>query len=130
MKAIDSTFIIDFLRGDNTAAKKAKETENETIVTTNINYFEVILGELSRHGTNDAHLMKAIELFNRIEVFELNKPATMTAARIGATLNKQGTKINSHDILIAGILLSKGITTIITRDKDFKKITGLNTEAY
>jgi len=130
MKALDSTFIIDFLRGDIPATKKAKELENETFATTYINYFEVILGEVSKHATNDTHVMKAIELFSRIEVFELNKTAAMNAAHIGATLNKKGIKINSHEILIAGTLLSKGITTIITRDKDFKKIEGLKTETY
>ncbi len=130
MKAIDSTFIIDFLRGEATATKKAKELENETFATTHINYFEVILGELSKHGINDAHLMKAIDLFGRIEVFDLNKNAAMSAAHIGATLNKKGIKINSHDILIAGTLLSRGITTIITKDKDFKKIEELKIETY
>ena len=130
MKALDSTYIIDFLRGDAAALTKAKELEDDVFATTSVNYFEVIIGELRRHNTPDNHLSKAIELFNRIDVFELNKNAATTAAQLGARLLKKGIKINSHDILIAGTLLSKGITTIITRDKDFEKIAGLHTETY
>ena len=130
MKAIDSAYIIDFLRGDAAAVKKAKELEDEVVATTYVNYFEVIIGELRQHNQNDTHVMKAIELFSRMEVFDLDKNAATTAAHIGATLLKKGTKINSHDMLIAGILLSKGITTIITRDKDFEKINELKVEQY
>ena len=41
MICLDSTFIIDFLRNDPKAIKKAEEIKNEVIVTTSINVFEV-----------------------------------------------------------------------------------------
>ena len=130
MKCLDSSFIIDFLRNKSNAVKKAKEIEGKKIVTTYVNFFEIITGELRRHSEDDLHVRKAKELFSRIDVLELNEDSALMAARINAELAKRGAEINIADSLVAGIMLSNGFKDIITNDKDFSKIKELNVERY
>ena len=44
MIGIDTTFIIDFLRGDTAAISKAAEIKAQNLVTTQINVYEVLVG--------------------------------------------------------------------------------------
>ena len=53
------------------------------------------------------------------------------AAEISGTLMRKGETIDDCDCLIAGIALSKGVKTIITRNKKhFNKIKGIKVETY
>ena len=130
MKCLDSSFIIDFFRKKPNAIKKADEIKEEKVITTSVNFFEVILGELKVHSKPDLHLEMAREFFDRIEVFDITKSSAFKAAQIGAELSRKGNEINSEDLLIAGVMLSNGCKDIITADEDFKKIKEINVEKY
>jgi len=130
MKCLDSSFIIDFLRNKSIAVKKAESIQNEKLVTTRINFFEVMQGELRRHPVYDEHVSKAREFFERVEVLELNELNSFKASQISAKLIANGTSINTQDCLIAGIILMQGCKSIITNDADFKKIKELDVETY
>lgn len=130
MKCLDSAFIIDFLRHKPNALKKAQEFGNEVLVTTYLNIFEVMQGELRIHPTPDEHFDKALELFNRLGILELNEQSALKAAEIGARLLRKGTQINTQDVIIAGITLSHGCTAIVTNDLDFEKVVELQREGY
>lgn len=128
MKCLDSSFIIDFLRHKQTALKKAQELGNEVLVTTYINFFEVVLGELRIQSPEQYN--KALELFSRLEILELTEQSALKAAEIAAKLLRQGTEVNTQDVLIAGIMLIHGCTNIVSNDTDFDKIPELKREGY
>lgn len=128
MKVLDTTFLVDVIRGK-------KETEeimksNDALLTTQINMYEVLEGFFLKSITSQKY-MEIIELFDNVRVLPLDDSAIIQAARLSASLSKQGNTIADCDCLIAGIVLSKGITTIVTKNvKDFEKIKGLEVETY
>ncbi len=129
MICLDTTFIIDLLNNDETAAKIAASIDGSPLFTTQINVFEVLYGEFM---ANDK---KKLEIFNRflarLTVLNLDNDGTIKSAQLAAALAKKGEAINKFDCLIAGIAISHGVTTILTRNaKDFSKIMGLTVQNY
>lgn len=128
MKAVDSTFLIDIMNGREEVNKVLDE--NALLLTTQINIFEVIRG-LFRRNVSPEKFLIATEMLEQIRVLSLDDNGIIKAAEISAKLIKKGCEISDADCLIAGICLSKGITTIITRNtKHFERIAGLNVESY
>ena len=130
MIGLDSTFIIDFLSGDEKAVFKAKEFEGTHILTTSVNVFEVLLGAFLSKKNSGTQLAAAKALFARTEVLEITDSTAETAARMEADLIMRGREVNVTDILIAAAYLSRGCTKIITRDKDFERIREIEVEKY
>ena|SRR3989338_7450915 len=128
MKLLDTTFLIDLLRGDQHALKKLEE--DQTYLTTQVNMFELIRG-LYLQNLPAKELKLAMELFNDLRLLSLDDAGIVKSAEISATLWKTGQPVGDCDCLIAGIALSKGIRTIITRNKKhFGRIKDLNIETY
>ena len=128
MKILDTTFLIDILRGN-------KETEHvlgakEYLFTTQINMYEVIRG-LFLKKISSIKFLQTLELFETIKVLPLDDNAIVKSAEISAGLIQRGEMVADCDCLIAGTALSKGVATIVTRnDKDFRRIHGLVVETY
>jgi len=128
MKILDTTFLIDFLRGDKRTLKIAKG--NGHLLTTQINMYEVIRGIFL--GDNSASdLLKATEMFENIRVLQFDDNAIIKAAEIFADLTKKGRMIADNDCIIAGIALSNNINNIITQNTEhFKRIKDIKVETY
>lgn len=128
MKVLDTTFLIDVLRGR--PETRAFLESDEPFLTTQINMYEIIKG-LFYEGASPEKFLKVQDLFKNIRVLQLDDQAIITAASICADLFKKGEPIEDCDCLIAGIALSNNISHILTRnDKHFKKIKRLKVETY
>ena len=133
MKLLDSTFLIDFARKKIAAREKLESLEHQTLYTTRINIFEVLTGLFSlKSETERAIKLSEIQIFfNRLTIMELDETSSVKAAEISGALNKSGSSVDSADCLIAGIALSNGINTIVTRNaRDFEKREGIKVESY
>ena len=133
MKCIDTTFMIDLLRGNKNAIKKAIDLELEDkIITTEVSVFELYYGILHRKGKNIKDYIKKLNKFlDKLEVLPLDRKSSIKAAKIASELTKRGLEIGSHDCMIAGITLSNGCKTIITDNVEhFKRIKELEVETY
>ena len=127
MKTLDTTFLIDLMNG---VEETQKIIRDEMIVTTQINMFEIIRGFFLDRNPAIA-MQRAFDLFESVRVLQLNDNAVIKSAEISATLDKKGTIISDADCLTAGISLSNGISTIITRNiKHFSRIPGIKVETY
>ena len=128
MKILDSTFLIDLLRGDKSTLKIIQKKEN--FLTTQINMYEVIRGLFMRN-MSPKKLLDGMTLFEEIRVLPLDDSAVVKSAEISAELIKKGKTLADCDCLIAGIALSKGVSTIVTRNtNDFKRIKGIKVQSY
>ncbi len=119
---MDSTLIIDFLKGRTTAAEQMAKVTRETLpCTTSINVFEVMHGLLKR---NDNKAMEVAEaFFGSCPTINLDSMAAKKAAAIAVELEKKGMMINVLDTLIAGAMLTNSCQTIVTANKsDFERI--------
>lgn len=134
MVLLDSTFLIDFLNGQEAARRKLSSMSFLTVFTTRINVFEVLTGLFSlgkEPPIAEKLFSDAYFLFSRLNILELSEKSGIKAAEIAGSLNKRGSPISSMDCMIAGIALTNGIKRIITRnEKDFKKIGGVEAENY
>ncbi len=128
MICADSCFIIDLLRGNSEAVKKAQELE--VPVTTSINSFEVLNGILSKPHVSKNELFYCQDFFKNIKTLEFDYRASMIASEIDNTLIKEGKKIDVFDSLIAGTMLAHGVNMILTRNKHFERIKGIKTVSY
>ncbi len=128
MKFLDSTFLIDLLNGKKETLAISGSAEH--LATTQLNMFEVIRGIfLKGHSYNK--FLEAKDAFESIRAFPLDDSGIIKAAEISADLIKKGERISDIDCMTAGIALSKGANTIVTRNvKDFRKIKGIKVETY
>jgi len=128
MKVLDTTFLIDLLRGDKNTLKIVNG--KEILLTTQINMYEVIR-ELFLQSISSSKRLQALELFENIRVLPLDNSAVIKSAEISAELIKKGQLISDCDCLTAGMAQSKGINRIVTKNiKHFRRIKGIKTENY
>ncbi len=133
MILLDTTFLIDLLREKKNAISKAIElTDKSRLVTTYINVYEVLLGIYCIEGIDyEKKLYGAELLLDKLEILTLDKKSALLSAKIGGKLMLEGKVIGDTDNLIAGIALSHGINTIVTRDREhFQRIKGIVAEGY
>lgn len=131
MRALDTTFLIDILRNDTNAVVKSLELDKEPIVfTTEANVYEVVSG-IQRAINKQKALHDLETLLSRLTVLSLDHKAAIKSGQIAGRLLQQGKMIDDIDCLTAGIILTNGCNTIVTRNaKHFRRIEGLNVESY
>lgn len=133
MRCLDTTFIIDLLRGNAEAVDKAGELDKEAeLFTTEINVFEVLYGIFRDKNINkEKELQSARKLFGRLTLLPLKGEATIKSAKIAGELAQKGLTIDPHDCITAGISLSNGVSTVVTKNKaHYQRINELDVETY
>jgi predicted nucleic acid-binding protein len=68
-------------------------------------------------------------LVRRLEVLPLDGDTAEEAARLGGELDRRGLAIGNLDLLIAAIVRTNR-SILVTRDRDFQRIPGLQLETY
>jgi predicted nucleic acid-binding protein len=128
MYCLDSTFLIDYLDGDQKALALLEKLKDEQIFTTPINTFEVLTGA---YALNPKEVARATALIDSFPLLSLTQESLHIAARTMAALIKEGKRIDASDVLIAGMALSQGCTKIITRNAShFERIAGVGVITY
>ena len=128
MKVLDTTFLIDMIHGKKETEKVVESLE--PLLTTQINMYEVIKGLFLKNITK-ARLVEVMDIFDNIRVLPFEDNALIKSAEIYSDLTKRGLEVHDLDCITAGIMLSKGINEIVTRNaKHFKKIKGITVENY
>ncbi len=130
MPALDTSFIVDLLRGKEEALHKLAEMEVEGVSfsTTEINVLELYRGAYLS-GKTHQNLEEIRKLLECFQVMELEESVYEVFASLSARLLSEGKPIGAFDELIAAItLLQEG--QIVTRDDHFKKVPGLEVISY
>ena len=124
---LETSFLVDFLRGKELAINKYEEIKGRKLETTSIVAWEVLRGPKLVGRVKEYE--KAVRLLSRLKVV----PFTLTSARIASEieqdLRKKGKKINPIDVLIAAVVIERG-SVLVTRDEDYKHVEGLKVEFY
>ena len=129
---LDSTFIVDLLRSDSSAKKRAKELDarrEPKLLSTPVLY-EVASGLLHTRSRSEAAAFHRLSA--NYTIVPLDEASAMRAAEIRSELLKLG-RVKSHvDTMIAGIAAAGG-HILVSRDADFQAISGalgLQVESY
>ena len=127
----DTTVLIDFLKGKESAVRVIKKASENQIFTTEINVFELIVGAHIAQGKKQARIEKIQSMLSKLIVLPLNRASSLKAGEVAGTLLKEGKRIEETDCLIAGIALANGIKNIITNNKKhFERIQEIEVISY
>jgi predicted nucleic acid-binding protein len=110
---------------------KSIELDKEIMVfTTEANVYEVVSGIQQKQ--NKEKVLHDVELLlSRLTVLPLDHKAAIKAGQISGALLHSGKMIDDIDCLTAGIVLTNGCNTIVTRNaKHFGRIAELKVETY
>jgi predicted nucleic acid-binding protein len=132
LKIVDTTFIISLLRDDPATIEKAEELDNMGgAATTVINIYEAMHGVYRMKTKRRQRLTSLQRVITNLEIFDLTYEAATRAAQISGTLQNEGKQRDPFDCLIAGITLTNGAESIITRNtKHFTRIPQLVVEEH
>ncbi|MBI2004484.1 PIN domain-containing protein [Candidatus Pacearchaeota archaeon] len=130
MVCLETTFLIDFFRGNKEAIEKYKKIKEsgKSLKVTAPSITEIISG--ASLNIKNEEKEKAIEFFSNLEILELNKKSAILSGEVEAELILSGETIGIIDILIGSICLSNNETLLTRNKKHFEKIKNLKIESY
>lgn len=125
MKLVDTSFLIDYARGDGGAIQYLEENDEPIGAST------IVLSELYRGlmHTQDMTREEAQTKYEWVEALAFTRDCGARAAETYERLRREGKLIPRSDIYIAGTAMSTGVP-LVTRDGHFDRIEGLDVETY
>lgn len=128
MASLETTFLVDLLRGDPEAVAlgKALEDAGEPKCAAPPAVAELLVGA---HWIGGEELERAQELADSLTLLEFDLEACREAGRLGASLMSRGEAMGTADLLIAAVSKRHG-ERLITRDRGFARVRGLTVETY
>jgi len=124
---LDTTFLVDMLRGQKDAliaAQEIEESESE-VYTTAINCYELLLG-----ATLLGKVAETESLLADLGVLALTKEAAGEAASLQHTLASEGKALDHRDALMLGTALAHGIKSVVSNDEDLKRVREITVRRY
>jgi tRNA(fMet)-specific endonuclease VapC len=131
MTCLDTSFIIDLLRGRKEAkhAMEKLEIQNEKITIASPTIMELVSGSQKNEKLkNDKE--KIMGLLSSLRVLPLAEDEAILAGEIESMLEKKGEMINTEDIMIGAIVKHHNEIILTRNKKHFEKIPDLKIESY
>ena len=130
MIVLDTTILIDSIRGISTAIKKIVELEEagETLYITQINALELYRGAYFPKKS-DKKIQSVKKLLEAFAILPINNDVYELFGSLSAELRSRGESINDFDELIAAITMTNE-AAIVSNDAHFKRIPGLKVISY
>lgn len=123
---LDTNIIIALFKEDKQVLKKVQEAQE-------IYHPAVVIGELYYGAFNSTrkveNLGKVDEYRNDVAILNSDEHTARFYGEVKAALKKRGTPIPENDIWISAIAIQYDLT-LVTRDKHFGNIDGLNVEKW
>jgi len=127
MIAFDTSFLLDYLDGVEATAEFLAGHEEKPFFAPSLALFEVYRGAARTGGSEG--IERVASALEWAEPLPLEDAAAKEAALIEAELLDAGERVNLGDTLIAGVCRHNG-ARIVTRDKHFDRVEGLDVEEY
>ena len=127
-RSLDTSFLIDVLRGHPGAAAKAEllDSESEVVTISAPALAEFLDGAYFAGGT---YLTKAMQLIAGRDVVPFDKECSLIAGQLRAELRSRGISLPMLDAMIASTVL-RHHSILITGDAGFSRIPALAVESY
>ncbi|EQB70638.1 MAG: hypothetical protein AMDU1_APLC00052G0024 [Thermoplasmatales archaeon A-plasma] len=126
----DTSFLIDIMKSDKEAIKKAEEIENKgsTIAVTSISIFELFVG-VTLSIKQDRERNKINRILKGLSIISFDEDSAIEAGKIFAQKRKNGSTIEPEDSMIAGICSRRNEILVTRNIKHFNDIEGLRVES-
>ena len=128
---LDTTFLIDFLRGEEATRTTYLRLKSEgyNFATTTINAFEIFRG-VDKRGRIKGEEEAVRKLLSRLIVWNLDIEAAERCSRIYTDIERTGKPVGVNDCLAAAIAITNGCQKIVSEDEHFQKISGIERISY
>lgn len=128
MTCLESTFLVDLLRSDQaaTAVAESLDEAGERPSVTPVSAAEVWVG--AELGT-DPERAAAARLIESLTWLDFDRGSARLAGSIQAALVREGDEIGIADCMIAAMAIEHD-ETLVTRDRVFERIPGLDLRTY
>ena len=125
---LDTSFLIDLIRGKEPAAKKSFELDklNQVIFITSVSLFELWQHADLKNKDKIESLERLLDLFG---ILYLDAESAKNGGKIYSELVEKGATIDPEDCMIAGIAIHHSMP-VLTRDQHFSRIKGIKVETY
>lgn len=127
MIALDTSFLLDYLDGVDSAAAYLDRRRDRPFFAPSLALFEVYRGAARSSGPEG--IEQAATALEWVDPLPLDEPAVREAALVEAELLDAGERINLGETLIAGVCRHHG-ARIVTRDDHFERVSGLDVDVY
>lgn len=127
---LDTTALIDIIKGNPAIDKKLDELEDNNIATfiTSVSVFEIWQGSADIENKEEFHKIQI--LLESLGVFLFDIPSAQEAGTIHASLKKKGMVIDPEDSMIAGIAKNRQEPLLTRNVKHFDRVPGLDVQTY
>ncbi len=127
-RSLDTSFLIDVLRGHPGAVAKAELLDSEEAVIT---IPAPVLAEFldGAYFAGGPYLAKAMQLIAGRDVVPFDKECSLIAGQLRAELRSRGISVPMLDAMIASTVL-RHHSTLVTGDAGFHRIPALAVESY
>jgi predicted nucleic acid-binding protein len=128
---LDTSFLIDAMRGKPAAAGKLKElvASRTPLAVATPSLFELFSG-VAQSSKPAAELERIHGILHQQMLWPLDAAAAEQAGKVHGALGKEGRPIGSVDALIAGIALEHREPVLTRNTKEFSRVSGLRVESY
>lgn len=126
---LDTNTLIYFFKGMGNVASRLLAEPPHTIGLPTIVIFELEVG-IAKSTSPRKRMVQLKALTEVVTTLPFGEAEARSAARIRATLEKQGTPIGPHDLLIAGTALALNGTLVTHNLSEFQRIKGLHIEDW
>jgi len=127
--ALDTNTISYFLRGEGNVAETLLSHSPADIGVPSIVRYELLYGAL-RHSLPSARRKGLKSLLDSCIPLPFGIAESETAAHVRITLERNGTPVGPHDLLIAATALTNGAVLVTRNTKEFGRIEGLRLEDW
>jgi tRNA(fMet)-specific endonuclease VapC len=131
MVCMDTSFLVDLLRGREEAFRELEKAENEgeRISTTAISVSELFEGAYkAKHSEKEVE--KVRQLLRRITLLDFSTQACETYGKLANELRSLGRQIGDLDTLIASIALTHNEPILSRNIGHFQKVPGLTVRTW
>lgn len=118
MIVLDTSFAVDFLRGDERSVSRLESAQEVTdwIGISTITSFELLHPIYHRKLVRQEKIVKAF--LHQLKLLPLDPEAAEESAKIMGSLLRLGQPVNAVDVLIAGTSLANGAEKVLSNDED------------
>ncbi|WP_290595845.1 MULTISPECIES: type II toxin-antitoxin system VapC family toxin [unclassified Archaeoglobus] len=127
MFCLETTFLVDLLKGKKRAIETYKKIRDSKLFTTSISAWELIRGP--KLVGRKKEFEDALEMLENIDILPFSFNSAKIAVEVERHLREKGMEINLVDVLIASVAIEHGLK-LVTRDEHFSRIKGLEVVNY
>lgn len=124
---LETSFIVDFLRGAEDAIAQYKAIEGQKLETTAIVAWEILRGPKLCGRVKEYN--EAIRFLEPLDILPFTLTASRIASEIELDMKEKGRSVNLIDVLIAATAIENN-SKLLTRDEGYRNIPGLEVAIY